>query len=278
MSNSQLESACRTLRGLSDEVALWMLRQPNVGEETLTDFILYQSSVRDPWVRYRKFTRHQEARISGADFDWWFVGRSLSLGLRLQAKKVDAKGDHYPGLAHANKHGLQIAKLRESSRQDNLIPLYALYYSGIPPVDKVRCKSMAGSPTVEGLYVSGASRVYDRFIAPGPNRVTAEALLGESNPLRCLVCCSLLSGPGGPLRGFARHLGEYFPESLASDAPNRADATPGPGFHSNPPSHVFAMLELPPDEAPEWWDTEFSSLSERTNAVMVWDLRGAEET
>jgi len=54
-------------------LAQWRREQPNVGEESLTDYLLWQVSRHLECVKYVKFTRHQEARFTGADWEWWFV-------------------------------------------------------------------------------------------------------------------------------------------------------------------------------------------------------------
>src|SRR4051812_39766278 len=103
MSTAECQAFHSTLR----ELATWMRKQSGVGEESLTDWLLFQLSERIPRLRYIKFTRHREARVTGADWEWWFVGLTASLGIRVQAKRL-ALGDNYPALAYSNKYGLQI--------------------------------------------------------------------------------------------------------------------------------------------------------------------------
>jgi hypothetical protein len=110
------EKYCNAIKALSAQVHHWMTRQPAVGEESLTDWLLFEVSERLPQVRYHKFNRFEEARASGADWDWWFVGNRVSMGWRVQAKKLKKDSDNYADIARANRFGLQIEKLLEIIR------------------------------------------------------------------------------------------------------------------------------------------------------------------
>src|SRR4051794_15384852 len=108
---------CRSIIQASTYVADWIGRQPEVKEESITDWSLdwlaYQTNYR---LAYRLFTRHEEARTTGADFEWWILGNERAFKARVQAKRLRADTDNYPGLAHANDYGLQIVRLIENAR------------------------------------------------------------------------------------------------------------------------------------------------------------------
>jgi hypothetical protein len=50
------EGACTVVSQLCGELGVWLRRQPSVGEESLTDWLLYQLTERAAWIRYLKFT------------------------------------------------------------------------------------------------------------------------------------------------------------------------------------------------------------------------------
>lgn len=261
--------ACDAIRDIACRVAVWMGGQPSVGEESLTDWALFEVSQRLPWVRYRKFTRHEESRESGADWDWWLVSRGGALGLRVQAKKVVAGADHYRGLAHTSRTGLQMELLLEASREDNLLPFYALYHCAIAQVG-LKCGGGTAFGVGEGIALADAGSLYTRFLKPGRGRVDAEGLLSESNPLSCLFCCPLVSERGSdPVHSAYRFITHYYGEGLREFA-NRDLNTPG--LLEKPPAHIQALLEH--ESVPEWWEREFAPSLRQTNAVFVCDLQG----
>jgi hypothetical protein len=250
-----------------------MRKQPSVGEESLTDWLLYELGERLPWVRYRKFNRTEEARVSGADWDWWFISRAVSLGLRIQAKKLVAGTDHYPGLAYSNRHGMQVEKLRESSASDNLLPFYVLYYSAAPTAHPVLCRGKPDAGFQEGTFLAAADVLYRKFIAPGRTNVDAAPLLAESNPLSCILCCPMMHEADKKVRGIYHHLERYFPlamQPLNEEARNANEQDRG--LHHRPPAHILALLESTDTPFPDWWERDASSLR-NTNALMLWDLR-----
>ena len=51
---------------ISEECYIWLQKQPNVKEESLTDWILYTTSQRIDKFYYKAFTRNEEA-YNGAD-------------------------------------------------------------------------------------------------------------------------------------------------------------------------------------------------------------------
>jgi hypothetical protein len=177
---------CREVFDISCRVSRWLFRQPGVGEESLTDWLLYEIANRLPFVYYLKFTRRQEARESGADWEWWFIGRKVSLGLRIQAKKLAVKPDYYPVLAYTNAHGLQIERLIESANASNLLPFFALYHGTNKP-PSIRCKDYIDAGLWEGVFLASATELYERFIM---HRVKVERtdLLEMSDALSGMFC------------------------------------------------------------------------------------------
>jgi len=230
--------ACRELRRVSKHVNRWLRAQPNVGEESLTDWMLYSLSSRLPWVKYRKFTRYQESHQSGADWEWWFVSQNAALGARVQAKKFDPGADVYPALAYKPRTGLQIKTLLQASARDSLVPLYILYTS--LPKPRVLCPLKPKRKTGDGAFVAVAQQVYDLFVRPGRVKILADSVVQRSNPLSCLMCCPLVASDD-PVLGLWKHFSQYF----------RAGEYTGVDLlRPAAPAHVMALMgenEAPPD-------------------------------
>lgn len=275
MEGPKVDSVCEVLVSVSKSLAYWMKKQPSVGEESLTDRLLFEVAERVAWITYRKFNHAEEARLFGADWDWWFVGSRLSLGLRIQAKKIKDRVDNYRALAHTNSRGLQIEMLIASAERENLLPFYVFYYA---PNRKpqVLCGGNPDAGEDEGTFAADAITILTEFIKPGRARIEAHTLLECSNPLSCFFCCPLvLEDGGGSLIGFREYLRRYFPHTFPPQSPD--DSTLPRGFHQQPPAYVSALLELSGEPVPEWFETEYSLQIHGTNGVIVTDLREANE-
>ena len=81
---------CKEFIDKSKYVYNWMKKQPSVGEESITDWLLFALSESLTSLKYKTFSRHKEARETGADWEWWFVDDKKALCLRIQAKKLFA--------------------------------------------------------------------------------------------------------------------------------------------------------------------------------------------
>ena len=110
-------NSCDQFRAATSYVAKWIASQDGVGEESINDWLLFNLSEKASNLKYKKFSRVQEANKTGADWEWWFVEAQYSLKLRVQAKRLRRGKDVYPSLAYANRHGLQIEKLLSDARK-----------------------------------------------------------------------------------------------------------------------------------------------------------------
>lgn len=202
---------CREVFDLSRRVSRWLFWQPAVGEESLTDWLLYEMADRLPFVYYLKFTRRQEARESGADWEWWFVGRKLSLCLRIQAKKLSGETDHYPSLAYTNAYGLQIERLIESANAANSLPFFILYHCTSEP-PPIRCKDYQDAGLWEGVFLASATELHDRFIVGRRVKVKRTDLLEMSDALSGMFCPRRVKQQvKDPIESIHGYLTEYFP-------------------------------------------------------------------
>ena len=260
---------CTAIRRISNYVARWIQLQQNVGEESITDWLLYESARRIPQIAYRKFTRSEEAKESGADFDWCLLTSRRCLTFRVQSKRAPGNTDLYPSIAYSNRHGLQIERLIEASRSDNVRPTYAFYTDPIPGTPfGCQFASKAGPRT--GAFLAPAGWVYHTFVVPARSQVMRENLLGKSIPLECLACCHLAQ------KSLDQFLQAYFAQV---DANAGADISSNLGVSDAPPGWASALLQeslqrgASNTSVPDWWDREYAHLAARTGAVLVWDLR-----
>jgi hypothetical protein len=207
-------------------VQRWQEKQKAVKEESLTDWLLYSISEATPKATYKGFTRHQEARKTGADWEWewWFVTNKGGLKLRVQAKKAPGGGKNlYSGIAHSNKYGLQIDMLRADAKANNALALYAFFSDVDAP------NLCSNGLRKQGVYLATAKRIYDDFVAKGPKKVIADQVLAVSAPLPCFACCATWRSPAA--------IHDIF--SIALDLSEQEAL---PGVHLNIPEYVYELM------------------------------------
>ena len=121
---SHMSNDCILLKESSVYIRNWIDKQSNVKEESLTDWLLFEVSNKIKRITYKAFSRNEEAKITGADWEWWFLFKSNSYKFRVQAKKIKTNGDNYSSIAFSNKYGFQINKLISDSIDNNSILIY----------------------------------------------------------------------------------------------------------------------------------------------------------
>ena len=263
---------CDAIRDSAEYVFNWLQAQSSVGEESITDWLLFNLSQSLPSLKYKKFTRHEEARKTGADWEWWFIDSKSAISMRVQAKKLDPIKDNYGGLAHTNRYGLQIEKLINDARSNNFIPFYALYYA--PDSNpQVLCGGKPDSGLNQGVFLAAASRLYDEYIKNGRKKAIAKDVISHSNPMHCIACCPNSGSGGVTVSGIYHYIQSYFGESLTSINSNIQRL----GMHEEPAGYVNALLRTDQAAIPDWWEEEFRHQLEDFNALLVVDLRGGNE-
>lgn len=260
---------CYEFKDSAEYVFNWMNAQSSVGEESITDWLLFNLSQSLPSLKYKKFTRHEEARKTGADWEWWFVDGNSAISMRIQAKKLDSKKDNYEGLAHTNRYGLQIEKLINDARSNNFIPFYALYYAPVSN-PQVLCGGNPDSGLNQGVFLATAPSLYDEYIKNGRKKAMAQDVISHSNPMHCMACCPK---SGGTVSGIYSYIQSYFGDSLASINSN----TQHLGLHEEPAGYVNALLRTEEAEIPDWLEEEFRYQLEDINALLVVDLSDSNE-
>lgn len=251
---------CDELRTLSSDIFDWINAQPAAKEESLTDWLLYELSKRCVNVAYKAFTRHEEAKYTGADWDWLFVFSDGAAYFRVQAKKLSAVDDNYPGLARENSYGQQITQLISSARAISAFPIYAFYSSSVAPN---ACQGGASGPK-SGSYLCGAQIVDSRFVKSRAF-VSDSNVLSVSYPLPCIACCTYERFKSAQsLLSQVRH---YFPIDTV-DGPDNATQ----GYLQSIPDWAKCVLDNQM-RFPDWWGHDFSRSFLDTNALIIIDNR-----
>ncbi len=255
-----MENLCRVLNQLALEVQQWMQEQPGVKEESLTDWLLYELSKRVPRVSYRAFTRHEEAKYTGADWDWTFVFDDGVVRFRVQAKKLFSNTDNYPGLCKSNRYGQQISKLISSTK---LVPAYPLYVFYSELSSHTACRG-PGAPAC-GVYVCGANRVDSQLVITRKSVKPVDAI-AISYPVACMACCPKTGGSSA--LNLIRQVYDYFEEEGS-----QPDSLEGyQGFSKQVPGSISTVLRSD-GKFPDWWEQEFAHEFRGVNAVVIVDAR-----
>lgn len=99
------------------------------GEETITETNLLELQYRHPnLVKIEMFSKWQESRTTGADWEWHLIGKHWTLKFRVQAKRI-TKAGKIKGLHQQSKHATrpQIDMLIEDAKNTDTIPIYCFY-------------------------------------------------------------------------------------------------------------------------------------------------------
>lgn len=262
---------CDHFREATAYVASWISAQASVGEESITDWLLFDLSAKVNGLKYFKFTKPQEARVTGADWEWWFVGNAQSLRLRIQAKRLRQGKDAYPSLAYANRHGLQIDKLLNDSRANNALAFYAMY------VEPDNYTHLCGGPVHhqppnQAIYLAAANSINRQFVSPARQFVSVADVVQLSNPIECLVCCPYAVAPAaGAIDGLDQFINTYFRDSRVDDEANIAEERRG--LTEELPAYVSSLLDRSADDRFEWFEQEFAGRLPLVDGIVTLDMR-----
>jgi hypothetical protein len=219
---------CGAFRAEGQYIADWMRAQNEVKEESITDSYLYRLSQLLPNIVYQSFSRWDEARRTGADWEWWFILPTRSLRLWVQAKKLRLGRNCRADLARKNKHGGQLAMLLKRARKNNAIPIYAFYSPDIST------PNACGSVSIgHGVLITHAMSVWSLLRSTG--KITDSKLIGISRAAACLPCCMLQPIMTGRAINVAGWLGPA----------SRIDGDPfeeSDGWHTTLPGYVQRLM------------------------------------
>lgn len=258
-----MKRLCEIFEDSSAFINNWLQKQPELKEESMTDWFLFNLSEQSPTIRYKQFTRSEEGRKTGADWEWWFVfSEKKSFAARVQAKKLKPNFDNYSGIAYVSGDKLQIDRLLDDSSKDGFASFYTFYSTEKPEFAK--CKGMNSK---SGVFISEANNLRSRFILKGKQRIEPKDIVKSSNPISCLFCCPMVFETSDIAEGFRRHIKNYFPTISENLSNNNITQD---GFRETP-NWILSAINEP--TIPDWWESELRYHFERVNAVVIIDLR-----
>ena len=146
-------SITKVLAELADEVSrnLSFAYQDNIrvsyGEETITESCLLNLKRKlGPLVDIDTFSKSKESKVTGADWEWHFVGSKFVASFRVQAKRVTKNGG-ISGVLRQSKTSPapQADLLISDAKKHNMVPLHCFYCA-----EEHRTKWVAAPTSAEG--------------------------------------------------------------------------------------------------------------------------------
>lgn len=180
---------CKIINQADRYISKWIINQPNVKEESLTDWHLYYISSKSKKVVSIQFSRQYEGRLYGADWDWWILTKRGCIKYRVQAKRLKPNKNHYNEIAKKNKNGYQNDILLKSSISNNFYPLYIFYGHS----EFIR--TTTNFQNTYSIHVSPATAIQELVSNNSKHRITQKEILKISNPLILMFCNSNQNTP-----------------------------------------------------------------------------------
>lgn len=275
----------------SQYIKQWISEQPRVKEESLTDWLLFEVSLKNPTIYYQAFSRHEEA-VNGADWEWWILtsedfysSRSQSLcayRFFVQAKKLLSQNeDNYPLIHYSNKHGLQIEHLISKAKLYNAFPLYMFYSATEPEIEKQKDNLRLVAPKImeccrncsNGCFLSDAHDVYD-LISSGRKQLSDIELLNHSYKLSLLD--ELFTYP---VRSYEQMLSKFNQELIkVLESRGEISQYKAPNvygikhFGKGIPDYLSLFIEQHSEDI-SWFETEMKRSLPNVGGIGVIDLR-----
>ncbi len=164
--------------------------EPGLGEDSITDYRLLLLKRHCPdEIEVIRFNRRQEAK-TGCDWEWWFGSDGQWFGMRVQAKKLDARALEYKHLDHriGSSSVLQVDQLVEEAVARELFPMYTFYNYWKPDEGPERwpCQTFERRNELWGISVA-AAQVVQQLVASGNKSLAGVAM--HALPISCLACC-----------------------------------------------------------------------------------------
>ncbi len=221
-------SLCATMRNLElstyalmDQAARCKLQFP---ETALTAVNLTTIQTLNPLESIVIEQGRKEA-VTGADWEWWLIGRTSVLGIRVQAKRLYLKSRRFEQLKESNRHGRQVDLLIKEALAARTYPLYCFYSTRLKSTDLKQWNCGTYSQSVQSMGCAiGDARAIRREINSGNLKVPD--ILQHCRPWSCLTCCPQASGlvqrASAVLADLGRGTGEDFlvPERDRGDIPD----------------------------------------------------------
>ena len=249
---------CKIVTEGCEEIFNWINLQDEVGEESITDWLLYHISKQSPNIYYKLFSKIKEARVTGADFEFWILNKTKSLKTRIQAKRLRKGKDHYASILYSNKHGLQIDKLISNSVANKARPFYAFYNN---ENEQTKC---GRNITNEGVYIVCANELNRDIVNKPRKKVYTKDLISKSIALSCWFCCPLCQ----------RNMNDSIEEFL--NTYYTFDGLDNSGITENIPNYIsefISTMKEYEEERFEAWEREYQSQLNGVKGIWVIDNR-----
>jgi hypothetical protein len=219
-------------------------------EETITNVLLADVERAHPQdVAAFQFYKPQET-ITGADWEWWLSDGTHWFGVLIQAKRVTIDTGKYQGIKHAvgSARTPQVDLLLHWASCKDLDPLYIFYNCSQAPVTKFKwnCGRDDIAAQTYGCTVAHATTV-KRVLKQGGAGLPKMSRV--SYPLRCLVCCPVVSNLDNSLPDRTHDVVRALRE-LARDLVEDASAPEArsPRLRDEPPKYVRDLLAAAPGD------------------------------
>lgn len=159
-----------------------------LNEEALTALnlqALYKAHSNE--VTVLDFTRAEESSTSGADWEWWFLGKKC-FGCVVQAKRLE-ESRYEIGYVPKNNYP-QIDRLLDYAIDVGVEPLYCFYnwwhFSKNP--SPWNCGSYAKKDSLQGCTVADGWGIYQQHLS---GIYDANSISRIAEPWHCIVCCEV---------------------------------------------------------------------------------------
>lgn len=234
---------CRTFAKLSSKTWLDLgdaqRMGHEIGEESITDFLILELKRHhryELWIN--KFTKPQEGRTTGADWEWWFGASGSWFGMRVQAKKIDSGTLKYTGLYHTVRKGRrkQINLLLRDAKKRKLFPLYCFYSFWDKEIADLPW-SCCSFPPLEELCGCTVADAYAVRAKMKSQTVSVKDLASIWFPWICLVCC----------RGYGVDTAASLPERAHNLVQQMSDYRRDISLVEEPPHYVRFLLDQQPE-------------------------------
>ena len=216
-------------------------------EETITNDLLLNIARAHPWEVITWQFHQGDEKLTGADWEWWLTNGASWLGLLIQAKRLDPKSHRYKQIKHkvGKAKTPQIELLIATAAGKGIDPLY-FFYNYSPSPQAAFTWNCCKHPLKGRQY--GCTAAHAFAVKQMLNRGGAglPKMSQISLPMRCLVCCPVLSDPDHSLPGRANGVTKELKSLVSRFADIRPPEATGP--RAEPPSYVRRLLDTPPDE------------------------------
>lgn len=217
-----METVCKENAKISAQVRDFIKHVETVGEESITDYLLWKWRVLNKKFNYlktiTKYTKEEENKRSGADFELelWILSDKSNFSIVFQAKKLLKEHNNYRQKLNykcKNKTKQIVVLKRYCEPYTNKLPFY-IFYSNPDKCTKIKCIQTPIEPTLienQALFITDAYTVEELINNNDLRRLSRTDILNETCFFTCLFCCPLLEVD---INDF---LTRYFPKLLENN-------------------------------------------------------------